>query len=63
MTWHGQTCSLCWESIAPLYQCRDKHLCLDCFHAFTELVDRYAPWDEALKLSRAMKDVRRQISG
>lgn len=54
-------CGLCGESVSPLYELKDRSVCLDCRHAFTDLVDRYEPWAEALIKSRDMKAIRRRV--
>jgi hypothetical protein len=61
MTIGRVVCGLCGESVFPLYQLKDRHVCLDCFHAFSDLLERYEPWDEALKKSREMKEIRRRV--
>lgn len=58
---HGAVCGLCKESLSPLYQVRDRWLCLDCFHAFHDLMESYQDWDAVLKQARERKDARRAI--
>lgn len=56
---HGAVCGLCKESVYPLYQMRDRWLCLDCFRACHELIESIFDWEAVLQFARKQKDARR----
>lgn len=60
---HSAVCGLCKESLSPLYQCRDRWLCLDCFRAVHDLAESCFDWEAVLQFARKRKAERRNREG